>query len=450
MASKTPDSQKYTSVDFMEKTAHKKIEKIMRSYLRGLGQEANKVTLKTLVPKIISDELYREYEKKKSTDTDARKAWKNWIGKKSRQILEELSNGNDTTNAPGMDATEGISHAAAVGTAGAEQPPSTEVLLGLKRKASGLYEAIAFIDTAMEECFTQFKSLIQEQGKVKSLLRELQEEMDAQTAGAAARTLMSVRTLGSTAALAGAASAGGRPTTCNAGAVARVALATSSGAKAASKAKIRDNTKMVIDIFDDISKVFCVKYANYPADFSMETRKNHIRGFCRKFLLEDMQKLIAQDRNRTNMTWESAFWLSLLYKFNDQVSQFIAQSPALYEITTEKEKIEERANACKSIFIYATEDFKSKWDIKSSPGGKEDTFDKEIEHISSAFVRLGIACDASKIERPVAVLIKTREKNDREPAKKKARVEPVKIESNGDVTEAEDDDEIVWIESDPE
>lgn len=267
--------------------------------------------------------------------------------------------------------------------------------------------------------------------------------------GSAAESAQIVATAPSSAALPGGPVGGAAdaPATRRTAAVA----GSSSGAKAAPEPRIRDNTKMVIGISEDILMLFSVKYKNYHAtDFSMETQKNHIRSFCRKFLFDDMQKLIAQDPKRTNMTWESAFWLSLLYKFNDQVNKYMARNPLPYEITTEKQKIEARASACKSILISATANFESKWGIMGTPGGKEDTFEKEIERISTTFVDLGIACDASKIERPVAVLIKTREKNDREPTKKKACVEPVKKESNGDVTEGENDDEIVWIESDPE
>tara|TARA_Y100000389_G_scaffold9684_1_gene9028 strand:- start:795 stop:2693 length:1899 start_codon:yes stop_codon:yes gene_type:complete len=242
------------------------------------------------------------------------------------------------------------------------------------------------------------------------------------------------------------------------------AAGASSSAKAAPKPKIRDNTKRVAQIFDEMIDLFSVKYRDYQAGtLSRATQEKHIRCYCTKFLSDNMTQLMAQDRNRTRMTWHSVFWLSLLYKFDDQVNKFMAQNPPPYQIKTEKQKIEQRADACKSIFLLATKNFQMKWDIKFTPGGKDDTFEQEIQHISAAFVALGIECDASKIERPIAAPAIVRKRKcessnhdgieptrqagleDEHAQKKIVKREKV---SNADVTEEENSDTDSVIEID--
>lgn len=485
MAFTTPYSKKYSEPNFMLNEAKKDIKKLIQQYLKRLGSEkAEKATRNDILQNILTDKMYEMYQQRTNSggdDKDKRSAWRLWIDKICRNTCTDLSKGKDTTAADGMHAPRVVSGAAANGTGMPAQSQSTNVLLALQQQVCGLSEASQSMDMYIEECFTRMKDLRDRQVAFDRLIQDLQMQLrkaiDAQDVGAPAMTQMPAPAPGSTDRV-GAAATGispaplpdavvgsaaesaqivatapssaalpGRPVgwAADAPAPRRTAAAagSSSGAKAAPEPRIRDNTKMVIGISKHILMLFSVKYNNYHAtDFSMETQKNHIRSFCRKFLFDDMHKLIAQDPKRTNMTWENAFWLSLLYKFNDQVNKYMARNPLPYEITTEKQKIEAQADACKSIFLRATENFQIKWGIMGTPGGKEDTFEKEIERISTTFVDLGIACDASKIERPVAVLIKT--------AKKKACVEPVKKESNGDVTEGENDDKIVWIESDSE
>lgn len=306
------------------------------------------------------------------------------------------------------------------------------------RKLSTELQSMQSMHKDMEQWHEMLKSLMEKHTEFALRFDELEttlsKAVDAQGVGAAGLAQNSV-------------SAPGKAATADA------CLTTSSGAKAASDAKIRETKKMVSDIFTDISMVFRIKYSNYPGDVSIHTQHQHVRAYHRKFLSEDMQKLTAQDPNNTNMTWRSVFWLSLLYKFDDQVNKYMAQNPPQYEIKTEKQKIEKRADACKSIFIAATQGFESKWDIKGSPGGKEDTFEKEIQHISSAFDRLGIACDASRIERPVAAETPSRKRKhasvdgdggqarekdgfDEQPAQNVKREE----NSNGEVTEEDESD----------
>jgi hypothetical protein len=412
MASKTPCLQKYTGVDFMEKTAYKEIEKIMRSYLRGLGQEANKVTFKTLVPEIISEKLYREYEKKKSTDTDAWKAWKKWIDKKSLEIFEELSDGNDTTNAPGMDATGGISHAAAVRTAGAEQPPSTEVLLGLQKQADDLRTTIESMHTDMDQCLTLVQSLMREQARAKSVLQELQMQlgkaMDAQGAGAPASASKSVNALDSTA-LASLSVAGPA-------ALSAANVSNSSTGGALKKRKHSKPAKKPTDVLtlkfkealsNALRTLFVVKYPNRKLDNAPSTESKHVRTYFTNFIAVNMQKLQDEVEDTSKYTPKDCILQSLLLDFRPQVQLYMDMQNTengRYKPTEDINAIQMYTSACEDILNIATDHGNIPWEEKTeikTPLSTEDSFWRERFYISNAFVDNGVPCSYMDIQLPV-------------------------------------------------
>merc|ERR1711966_586603 len=421
--------------------------------------------------------------------------------------------------AEGMHAPRVASGAAAHGTGMPAQSEFSKMFDELQKTADELRKASDSMDVVIEDCYDLMKSCRHKHTQVCGLISDLQwqmrKAMDAQDVGAPAMTQVpapassSMDRVGAAAAAAAPADLPVNPTTgaaggaqeCAEAAAAGTAMQTwpdakasapssaplalgpvrvpvyapsprstdaaagaSSSAKAAPKPKIRDNTKRVAQIFDEMIDLFSVKYRDYQAGtLSRATQEKHIRCYCTKFLSDNMTQLMAQDRNRTRMTWHSVFWLSLLYKFDDQVNKFMAQNPPPYQIKTEKQKIEQRADACKSIFLLATKNFQMKWDIKFTPGGKDDTFEQEIQHISAAFVALGIECDASKIERPIAAPAIVRKRKcessnhdgieptrqagleDEHAQKKIVKREKV---SNADVTEEENSDTDSVIEID--
>merc|ERR1711966_520886 len=421
--------------------------------------------------------------------------------------------------AEGMHAPRVASGAAAHGTGMPAQSEFSKMFDELQKTADELRKASDSMDVVIEDCYDLMKSCRHKHTQVCGLISDLQwqmrKAMDAQDVGAPAMTQVpapassSMNRVGAAAVGAAparlpvnpATGAAGGAQECAEAAAAGTAMQTwpdakasapssaplalgpvrvpvyapsprstdaaagaSSSAKAAPKPKIRDNTKRVAQIFDEMIDLFSVKYRDYQAGtLSRATQEKHIRCYCTKFLSDNMTQLMAQDRNRTRMTWHSVFWLSLLYKFDDQVNKFMAQNPPPYQIKTEKQKIEQRADACKSIFLLATKNFQMKWDIKFTPGGKDDTFEQEIQHISAAFVALGIECDASKIERPIAAPAIVRKRKcessnhdgieptrqagleDEHAQKKIVKREKV---SNADVTEEENSDTDSVIEID--
>ena len=493
MASPTPYDKKYNKKDFMLDEAKPAIKKLISNYLKRLGpKKANEATRREICQNILTNDMWQMYEQHTNTggdDKEKRHEWRMWMDTIQRGICEDLSAGKDTTTANGMHAPRVVSGGAADGTGMPAQSQLSKMFAHLQNTADELRKASDHMDVVVEQCYRSMLSLrhnhVQVCGLISDLQMQLRKAIDAQDVGAPAMTQMPAPAPSSTASAEAAAAGAAMQTLSDAKvsapssdslALGQVgvpvyALASrrtdasagaSSRAKAAPKTTVRDHTKRVADIYEEMMRVFCVKYHDYNEEmYSQSTKEKHVRQYCQKFLSHNMTQLMAQDQNRTTMTWHSVFWLSLLYKFDDQVNEYMAQHPPAYEIKTEKQKIEQRADACKSIFIAATEGFQSKWEIKGSPGGKEDTFEKEIQHISSAFVRLGIACDASTIERPVAAETPTRKKKhgsvdgdgaqasgkngfDEQPAQNQT----VKREknSNGDITEAEESDqELVWL-----